>query len=395
MSQISSFSALLRASRELRLLHALARPGDESLSGVATDGIDWDDFVWQSQRHGLAALSYSRLHALDAGAVPRSAMTSLEQDYRLGQVRFLAQAHETCRITKMFCEEGIDSLVLKGVAAAHRLYAADPAVRQSTDIDLIVAPDNFLAADKILRRDGYVRKTPNFEIPKESIDMLGFLLHAFEYEDVRNGHSVEVHHRLTANPHAMIADFGELSRSALVIETSAGCIRGMNDADAARYLCSHGGGHAFAMLKWLCDVERAFHLIGRDGVCALRYSERAAFTGNAIDLARSLLDDANQVRPTTMAAARRNDRNMSFVVAQLCADEIPGGLRTSKSVLRELEMLRFQVRMGGYRAFAMNDLVRFLCDARDALTLRRGLGWLPLYILLGPFLALRRFLTRV
>ena len=95
-----------------------------------------------------------------------------------------------------------------------------------------------------------------------------------------------------------------------------------------------------------------------------------------------------------MAPARRNDRNMSFVVAELCADEIPGGLCTSKSILRELAMLRFQVRMGGDKTFAMNELARFLCDARDALTLRRGLGWLPLYILLGPFLALRRFLTR-
>lgn len=394
MSQISSFSALLGASHELRLLRALARPGDESLSDVAMDGIDWDDFVWHAQRHGLAALSYSQLHALYAGAVPRSAMTSLEKDYRLGQVRFLAQAHETVRITKMFCEEGIDSLVLKGVAAAHRLYSADPAVRQSTDIDLIVAPKTFLAADRILRRDGYVRKTPSFEIPEESMEMIGFLLHAFEYEDVRNGHSVEVHHRLTANPHAMNADFEELSRSGLFIETSAGCIRGMNDSDAARYLCSHGGAHAFVMLKWLCDVERAFHLIGRDGVCALRHSERTAFSRNAIDLARSLLDDADHVRPTTMAPARRNDRNVSFVVAELCADEVPGGPRTSKSMLRELAMLRFQVRMGGDMTFAMNELIRFLCDPRDALTLRRGLAWLPLYILLGPFLALRRFLTR-
>lgn len=103
MSQISSFSALLRESHELRLLHALARPGDESLTNIAMDEIDWDDFVWNAQRHGLAALSYSRLHALDAGLIPRSAMASLEQDYRLGQVRFLAQAHETVRITKIFC----------------------------------------------------------------------------------------------------------------------------------------------------------------------------------------------------------------------------------------------------------------------------------------------------
>ncbi len=95
-----------------------------------------------------------------------------------------------------------------------------------------------------------------------------------------------------------------------------------------------------------------------------------------------------------MAPARRNDRNMSFVVAELGADEVPGGPRTSKSMLRELAMLRFQVRMGANMTFAMNELVRFLCDPRDALTIRRGLGWLPLYILLGPFLALRRFLTR-
>ncbi len=88
--------------------------------------------------------------------------------------------------------------------------------------------------------------------------MIGFLLHAFEYEDVRNGHSVEVHHRLTANPHAMNADFGELSRSGLFIETSAGCIRGMNDSDAARYLCSHGGGHAFAMLKCYATLSARF-----------------------------------------------------------------------------------------------------------------------------------------
>src|SRR5688572_24714017 len=75
---------------------------------------------------------------------------------RQAAIRTLAVDDQTAHVVAAFEARGIESLLLKGPAIAHRLYGpGDP--RFYGDTDLLVAPRSLAAAERALRELGYER----------------------------------------------------------------------------------------------------------------------------------------------------------------------------------------------------------------------------------------------
>ena len=80
-----------------------------------------------------------------------------------GAARNMLAGRQIQTVTDALNKAGIFSILLKGHALARTVYP-DPALRQSTDIDLLVQPRNIPHAEKILENLGYVCPAKTFSI---------------------------------------------------------------------------------------------------------------------------------------------------------------------------------------------------------------------------------------
>lgn len=148
------------ATREHRVLCALARlTPPPSLADVPTD-LDWDAFAGHAIAHNLAPLVYTNLRALqNEGGVPAPILARLERDYwfTLAMSTTLHAAFST--IAAALEQRRITWIALKGVLFGRTLYRT-PDVRPMADLDFLVRPADLDAACEVLEKLGYARTVP-------------------------------------------------------------------------------------------------------------------------------------------------------------------------------------------------------------------------------------------
>ncbi|MEZ4766862.1 MAG: nucleotidyltransferase family protein [Caldilineales bacterium] len=118
--------------------------------------IDWDLLAELAALHGVVGLVRRNLVTLDARAsVPAGAWQRMQN--AANQIAFdgVLQLRETERMSAALNRAGIEPIILKGHALADQLYA-DPLVRPSADIDLLVARSDLARAEDALAATGYV-----------------------------------------------------------------------------------------------------------------------------------------------------------------------------------------------------------------------------------------------
>lgn len=161
----------------------------------------------------------------------------------------MKQAEEVC----MACEnEGIRVLVLKSPAIGHAYYQ-EPGLRTGSDVDMLVAPEQYRSCREVLRGLGYDLRYDTFQV------MPRFYHHACFFPRKKNQQVIELHWRPlflpgpgeNVNPAALIA------RSER-IQTPNGHIRSLDPADALLYSAIHMSLFHEPMLRlsWVTDIQR-------------------------------------------------------------------------------------------------------------------------------------------
>jgi hypothetical protein len=162
----------------------------------------------------------------------------------------LAQVNEIARIARSFEKAGIPVLVLKGAVLSEQLYA-NPVLRSARDIDLLVAPEQFVAADELLIAEGY-RHTGRdysrreFEAYRRRIKDLDYIN---ESARVR----LELHHGLTDNQNLLEGDFQLLRRTGERVVIVEAPVLTLPRQMLPVYLCVHGALHGWHRLIALAD----------------------------------------------------------------------------------------------------------------------------------------------
>lgn len=109
----------------------------------------WDFIVRGAWRHRVESVVLTSLQRCDPLPIPPRVVAKLHQLSREATRRSLAQVAEVRRLGQAFDKSGIRVLVLKGVALSGQLYG-EPGRRITRDIDLLVHPDQFLLAHKVM-----------------------------------------------------------------------------------------------------------------------------------------------------------------------------------------------------------------------------------------------------
>lgn len=161
---------------------------------------DWRLFTDLAIRHGVAALVWQNITDLGlSSAVPETERAILEgmRFKTIARVSYITTA--AAEAVTALENEGIRVLLLKGLALEHSVYGSR-GLRQMSDADLLVAPEDVLRARDILVRNGFVSDPMKSSLYRYIILDLGNHLPELH----RSGISIDLHYRLFGPEGTMI-----------------------------------------------------------------------------------------------------------------------------------------------------------------------------------------------
>lgn len=222
------------------------------LAQALATGLDWDWLLELAERHGLRPLLYRHLDALASGLMPRRVLVDLWTHYESRALTNQLMAQELLRILALFDQAGIAALPYKGPALAASLYG-DLALREFGDLDILLRPQELLAAKALLQSHGY---HPLYDL-KPAVEA-AFLASRAQYHLVMvHGESsiaVELHWMTDPDfPVERITDdrwWAALGQKDL----EQGQVRCFEKRELLLVLCLHGSKHYWTRLGWLVDV---------------------------------------------------------------------------------------------------------------------------------------------
>ena len=118
----------------------------------------WEPLPNLAEAHGLAPLVYTHLKAANI-SIPTPIYRELGARYIRHRHANGVRSRVLSEILGVFQSEGIQTLVLKGMAVAHLVYP-DPGLRVMSDIDLLVSKSDAHRAQALLAQTGFNAPDP-------------------------------------------------------------------------------------------------------------------------------------------------------------------------------------------------------------------------------------------
>ena len=231
---------------EQRLINMLSRkPG----------AIDWKKFIYLTDtRHHVAAPVYKNLNQFSDGFVPADVMNRLRNVAKIRRTTMLAKTGELVRIVKLFKENNIKVLPIKGPALSVQLHD-DPCMRFSSDLDVVVQTSQVEAADKVLKQAGYIREIPDFKLTPRQTRAFLDKGHHFVYISSSGRIELELHWKLTTHEKLMPdLKFESVWQQKQHVRIGGVDVPVLSPFHTIVYLSVHGSIHRWYRLIWLHDM---------------------------------------------------------------------------------------------------------------------------------------------
>jgi hypothetical protein len=280
------------------------------------------------------------------------------------------------RILDRFADRGVRAIAFKGPALAAHLYSGI-APRESSDLDILIAPAEFPLAVELLGALGY------FTPANMSAHQAACYIHAgSEMEFVNSaGLVVDLHVRLGPSWLRAPFDHDLLWPRAIEVPLGGATVRSLNDDDLLLYLCYHGGKSLWKGLKWLCDIDRLVS-VGRVEWSEVESRAVAHRCWRSVRLGLLLASEGlgSPAHPSIVESAR-SDRAVLYFARRAASRWF---LTDFKPQVMEPLLLcgLADTAWSGFRGFARLLSARSTVDV-SSVTLPRGLSFL--YSVLRPF----------
>lgn len=246
--------AVARLSPELELLVACAHlrldgPRRAQMLALLERRPDWDRVIRLAARHGLLPLVYRHLDEIGRRHVPPEILETLRASSVENTVRSLNLARELMALLRLFGAAGIPAVPYKGQAMAARLYG-DPGLRQAGDLDILVAPEDYDAARRVLLARGYEPRHP-LSAAKQAIMRERWHCEPFRHPA---GFVVELHWAFATWRLLRRLDLHTVSPRLQHVRLGGVSLPALGDEDLLLVLCVHGARHLWSRLEWVTNV---------------------------------------------------------------------------------------------------------------------------------------------
>lgn len=239
------FHVLLSACRVF-----LGTEEPERLEGLLGRRPDWDKLLALASRHGVMPLLYRSIGQVDKRAVPQEWMAKLRAMYMQNAARNIRMNMELLRILDALKEADIKAVPLKGPVLAQTVYG-DVALRQFSDLDILVAPDNLEKALDVLRANR-CRCIEDLSIKEKSAFLR--MMHHYHLFSERTGTNIELHWKSSPTVYGLQLDVTLILTRAKQESILGKEISNISEEDQLALLCLHGVKHTWQKLSWVCDV---------------------------------------------------------------------------------------------------------------------------------------------
>jgi hypothetical protein len=260
-SEDSAFKILLDASSSNRTLKS------EDLREV-----EWELLLRDARHHSLAPL-VAHWMLKDADIAPRGVRAQLRADFRANLLRNFHFVEEIKRILHACNSAGIQAMAYKGPVLAEQLWGSF-ALRECSDLDFLVRPDDADRAGVVLRDLGY-----DCVSPLDGWLRSAFLKDAAE-EQFRNRNSnLMLELQWAPAPKAMAV---ALDQAILWDEVSFATVNGAQIPVPAptalvMLLAIHGWKHNWSKLIWVADFARVIEIYPIDWEELLKAATRGCW----------------------------------------------------------------------------------------------------------------------
>ncbi|MFC0269939.1 nucleotidyltransferase family protein [Metabacillus herbersteinensis] len=213
-------------------------------------GIDWDLFIKQSMHHRLFPVLYSKLKKVDEHLIPTYVIQHLSQEYKRNTFKMLHLSAEMEKVSRIFTENTIRLLFLKGPVIAHDLYG-DISLRTSSDLDFLIPIGELEKAESILVNLGYEKD----DYIKTVLNDWTWRHHHTTYFHPQKRMKLEIHWRLNPGP-GLEPSFNDLWKRKRKSKLTTYPVYLLGKEDLFLFLVSHGARHGWSRLRWLLDIHQ-------------------------------------------------------------------------------------------------------------------------------------------
>ncbi len=222
----------------------LARPARPLAGGRAGDA-GWMALLEGAVRHGLVGRLAAAL-PVDRRVLPAAFEARLHREVAALHVRAALLSAALDEVLRALGGRGIRVVPLKGPLLAQRLHP-HPALRPSTDLDLLVADADFDRAAAALEEVGY-------SLDRSWTAAYQRRHHHHVSLHRSGGPAVELHHRALSGFGTFVPGEELIARAHPFVTSSGAPALVLSPEDELLYLCLHAAGHLFERLGWLEDV---------------------------------------------------------------------------------------------------------------------------------------------
>jgi len=243
------------ADPEVELLLLLGRAAVEHARKARVEvllagPLAWDRLLTLAGRHGLAPLLHWHLSRSFPGRAPATAAKVLETQFQATLQANLKLAGELARILRRLDQQRIPVLLFKGPALAVGLFA-NLALREFSDLDLLLHPEDILKARDAVLAEGYQAEYPLSPAQERA------LLRSdcqYTFQKSEGALRIELHWNIVPRYCALQLDAAPWFERPQTVVVGGVPVPALSPEDLLLALCVHGAKHRWGRLAWIADV---------------------------------------------------------------------------------------------------------------------------------------------
>jgi hypothetical protein len=300
---------------------AVRLPVDLGAIGAHAARVDWARLGLLARRHRVVPLVWAALRHL----CPPEAAGELSDYAQAVVLRSRVLVAEMFRLLEAFSHAGVGVVVHKGPPLAAQAYG-DPNLRESGDLDLLVAEADLDKALACLRGLGYVWRFPASLTPRRDRAHRR-TWNEYELESPDGIVVVDLHWRFAPGHYPFRVDPRPLLSSPATARVGGRAVPVFPPEAVVVLLALHGGKDRWSRLAWLVDLDRflrASPALDWEAVLRLACAGRAARAlGLGLHLVHELL--GSPVPPPVREAARLDEELRAWelrIAAELRRGEV-------------------------------------------------------------------------